>query len=102
MNNVTKHNNKQTQCNQKYRKEIEKIEYFRDKLGEVIVDSFNEIDNSSYEIAKSVVSTFAGCKTESEFKAANNMLSAICGYNIESLIQEINNRDNKGYLWESV
>ena len=77
------------------------IDCLKDKLGEVLVDAFSEEDNSGYEMAKGVMSTLESCSTQKEFDAANNMLMAICGYSIESLVERIRERDEQGFSWES-
>lgn len=78
-----------------------RIENFRDKLGEVFVDAFMEDDNSSYEISKSVIAVFDNCKTDREFEVADHMLTAVCGYGIETLISKIEELDANGHVWES-
>lgn len=77
------------------------IEDFTDKLGEVFFDAIMEDDNTSREMAKSIISTFCDCKTERDFEVANNMLMATCGYNFKSLIERIKKLDEAGYVWES-
>jgi len=77
------------------------IENFRNKLGETFVDAYMEDSNSSYEISKSIIAVFDNCKTEREFEMADRMLIAVCGYSIESLIDQIKGRDASGYVWVS-
>lgn len=76
------------------------IDKFRTKLGEIFMDAVTEDDNTSYKMAKGILSTFADCTTEQEFKAANHMLTAVCGYSFECLVSKIKERDSKGYVWE--
>lgn len=64
----------------------EKIEDFSDKFGDEIFDTTNEYDNSTYEIGRYVIREFLMCKTEREVEIANNMLIAITGYSLETLI----------------
>lgn len=77
------------------------ISNFRDKLGETFFDAVMEEDNSSYEMAKSIISTFDSCTTEKEFDVANQMLIAVCGYSFETLVERIKERDLQGFVWES-
>lgn len=78
------------------------ITELRNKIGETVWDFINEDDNSTYEIGKCVMAVFANCSSKKEFEAANNMLSAICGYNFESIVEEIKQRDSKCYIWASL
>lgn len=76
------------------------IENFRDKLGETFYDAVQEMDNTTYEIAKGIIHVFnERCITEEEFAVADAMLIAICGYNVKELIDKINERNRNGYLW---
>lgn len=76
------------------------IERFRDKLGETFYDAVQEGDNTTYEMAKGIISVFnEKCSTKEEFAAADAMLTAVCGYNIEELIGRINERNRVGYQW---
>lgn len=77
------------------------IDSFRDKLGETFFDAVMEEDNSTYEMSKSIISTFDSCKDDMEFKVADNMLIAICGYSLETLINRIKERDKQKHKWES-
>lgn len=77
------------------------IEDFRDKLGEMFYDEFMEADNSTYEIGKSIIATFVCCKTPEEFKVADSMLTAICGWSFETLVEKIKARDAEDCAWES-
>lgn len=77
------------------------VDSFRDKLGETFFDAVMEEDNSTYEMSKSIISTFDSCKDDMEFKVADNMLIAICGYSLETLIDRIKERDKQKHKWES-
>lgn len=77
------------------------IDNFRDKLGETFFDAVMEEDNSTYEMAKGIISTISSCNSKKEFEAANNMLIAVCGYSFETLVGRIKERDEQGYSWES-
>lgn len=77
------------------------IDNFRDKLGEVFFDAVMEEDNTTYEMAKSIIAVFDSCETEEQFKIADGMLTAICGWKFETLVSQINERDEAGYTWKS-
>lgn len=75
---------------------------FRDKLGETFFDAVMEDDNTTYEMAKGIISVFSSqCNTKKEFEVANSMLIAVCGYSFETLVARIKERDEQGYTWES-
>lgn len=80
-------------------KAYREIECFRSKLGEVLYDAIQEDDNYIYEIARSVSLVFCRCKTDKEVEIADAMLIAICGYGIQTLISEIEERDANNYNW---
>ena len=82
--------------------EFEQIEDFKDKLGETIFDFFNEESNVPIEIGIGVKNVLLSCKSKAEFKIADDMLSAICGYGIESVLEKIKQRDKEDYTWESI
>lgn len=77
------------------------IENFRDKLGETFYDAVQEEDKTTYEVAKGIISVFSSCETQKDFDIANAMLTAICGWSFEALVERIKKRDNGGYCWES-
>lgn len=81
---------------------LKEIDDYSDKLGEIVYDTFNEVDNFTSDVGKSIVSVFNGCETEREFKIANDMLIAICGWSLYSLIVKIKKRDEDNYFWESI
>ena len=64
----------------------EKIEDFSDKLGEEILDAVYEDDNFSSDMGKYVIREFLMCETDREVEVANNMLIAITGYSLETLL----------------
>lgn len=84
-----------------FKKESSSISQFTEKLGEVLIEAIEEDDNYSYEMAKGVHTVLINCKTEEEFSVANNMLIAICGYSIETLMERIHDYDKSGYIWET-
>jgi len=77
------------------------IDDFRLKLGEIAFDAIMEEDNFTYDMAKGIISTFELCTTEREYDIANMMLTGICGYGLETLLNRIRERDKQGYFWES-
>lgn len=77
----------------------DEIQDFKDKLGEMVLDAVMEDDNSCYEMAKGIFGTFENCQTDREFEIAEQMLIAICGYSLESLVEKIQERDREGYVW---
>lgn len=77
------------------------IENFRSKFGETFNDAYQEDDNYTYEISKSIIGVFDMCETERDVEIADRMLIATCGYCLESLINRIEQRDNDDYEWES-
>ena len=79
----------------------QKIDNFTDKLGETFFDAIMEEDNSTYEMARSILRVLQGCETEEQYNIADSMVTAICGYCIDSLIDKIEERDADGYCWES-
>lgn len=79
------------------------IEDFRDKLGEVIVDALFDDENTSLDIVKSVLGCFDTCQTDREFEIAERMLTAVCSWNMDTLVNTIRERDNDpDFVWESV
>lgn len=77
------------------------INHFSEKIGEVVYDEVFD-GNPTTEIGKYVVLTFKECETERDFKIANDMLCAITGWNLDSIIERIKERDDGGYYWESI
>lgn len=78
------------------------IENFRDKLGEIVLDAIMEDDNSSLDMARGILGTFATCDTQREFEIANDMLTGICGYSFETLVERIRELDREHHCWESI
>lgn len=60
-----------------------------DDLGCAIVDAFYEDDNFATDIGKSVYSIFKDCDTKEKFDTADQMLTAVCGYGIKSLLNRM-------------
>lgn len=60
-----------------------------DDLGCTIVDAFYEDDNFATDIGKSVYSIFKDCDTKEKFDTADQMLTAVCGYGIKSLLNRM-------------
>lgn len=77
------------------------IENFKEKLGENFLDAIMEYDNSTYDMAKGIISVYRECKTERDFQIANDMLEAVCGYSFGTLIERIQELDENGHQWES-
>ena len=67
------------------------IDDFRDLFGEVVYDAFNEDDNSSYEIGRSIVRELRNASAL-QFDFADKMLIAITGYSLESHLERIKDR----------
>ena len=82
---------------EKARTEISNFHY---KLAEVFCDVFMEDSNNGYEIAKSIKHAFDKCESERDYEIASDMLMAVCGYNIESLVEQIEKLDQSNYVWE--
>lgn len=79
------------------------IENFRGKLGEVVLDVIMEDSNSSLDMAKGILRTFTTCNTQREFEIANDMLTGICGYSFETLIERIRELDrDENHCWASI
>lgn len=79
----------------------EEITDFTDKFGEVFFDAIMEEDNSTYEMAKSIIAVLDSCETERDIEMADRMLIACCGYSFETLVNRIKEQDSNGYQWES-
>lgn len=74
------------------------ISNFRAKFGENFYDAIQEDDNSTYEMAKGIISVFSSqCNTKKDFEIADAMLMAICGYNFETLVERVKELDEEGY-----
>ena len=79
------------------------IDDFRDKLGEVIIDALFDEENTSLDIVKSVLGCFDACENDREFAIAERMLTAVCSWNLDTLVKIIRSRDNDPeFTWESV
>lgn len=74
----------------------------QDKMGETVYDFIQEDSNFTYDIGKSVVNVITDCETQQELDMADKMLTAICGYNLDSVMAKIEERDKSGYAWESL
>lgn len=78
------------------------INNFQDKFGENLYDAIQEDDNSTYEMAREIISVFSSqCNTKRDFEVADAMLMAICGYSFKTLVERIKELDEEGYQWES-
>lgn len=75
------------------------IDNFQNKLGEFFYDMIQSDDNEIYDMGKDIIHVIKTCKTKEEFNAANEMLKAVCGYGLSSIIDEIIGRDAEGYDW---
>ena len=76
------------------------IDNFTEKFGENFFDAIMEDDNSTYEMAKSIISVFCACENDRDFEIADNMLIACCGYSFEAIVERIQELDNMGHHWE--
>lgn len=74
----------------------------QDKMGETVYDFIEEDDNFTYDIGKSVLNVIAECETQQDLDIADHMLAAICGYNLDSIMAKIEERDKSNYTWVSV
>ena len=81
--------------------EINNIEYAVDKLGETI-NSFFEDVGTLYEMGKGFYNAFMDCQTQRELDIVEDLLIAICGNDLNSVINEIKERDKSGYAWDSL
>ena len=68
-------------------------------MGEVLYDAIQEDDNYTCDMAEGVINVINMCSTPEEFSIADAMLIAICGYSIETLVEEIKDRNKKHYHW---
>jgi len=80
----------------------EKIDSFKEKLGETFFDAVMEDDNFTYDMSKAMISVLRSCKTKEEYDIAERMIEAICGYKLETLVDKIKEKDHKNFKWESV
>ena len=71
------------------------------KLGEVLVDELMSDNTSSSYMGLSIMRALLACKTEQEFEIADRMLTAVCGWGIDTLMEKIKKRDENNYVWES-
>lgn len=74
----------------------------QDKMGETVYDFIEEDDNSTYDMGKAIINVITDCETQQELDIADNMLTAICGYNLDSIMTKIEERDKSGYAWMSL
>lgn len=81
------------------KKVVSRTKDFIPKLGEVFYDAIQEDDNYTCDMAKGVINVINMCSTPEEFSIADTMLIAICGYSIETLVEEIKDRNKKHYHW---
>lgn len=81
--------------------ELEKIDNIRDKLGETIYDCIQEDGNFTTDIGKSVLNCILDCNSQNDLDRMDEMLTAISGYSLDSVLNRIAERDESGYIWES-
>jgi len=84
------------------KKKLREMDDAADKLGEIIYEEIDSAGNITTEIGKGVHSVITNCKTEEELKIANDMLIAICGWSISTILENIEKRDAEGHVWEAV
>ncbi len=87
----TKEDSRMLKVKETFDKMESEIDDFRDLLGEVVYDAFNEDDNSSYEIGRSLVRELRNASAL-QFDFADKMLIAITGYSLESHLERITDR----------
>lgn len=73
-----------------------------EKVGETVYDFIQMDDNFTYDMGRGVLSVITDCETQHDLDVANNMLEAICGCNLDSILEKIKERDNSGYKWMSL
>lgn len=83
--------------------QLNNIDDIRDKLGGTIYDCIEE-DGSNFtcDMGRCILNTILNCDTQRELDIANNILMAISGYSLESILEKILERDKEGYIWESI
>lgn len=59
-----------------------------DKIGEVVWESVNEMDNSFSDIGFYLKDVLNICKSDRDFQMVNNAVIAITGYSIESIVEK--------------
>ncbi len=77
------------------------IDFFTEKFGEIIYDSSQEEEPSTYDLGYEVEKVLRNCETEKEVAIVNDMLIAFCGYGLKTLVDKIRTRDKTAYAWES-
>lgn len=80
----------------------EEIDYLEEKVGETLFDFIMEEDNYTSDMGYALVSAIRLCVSDRDFQIANSVLSACCGYDFNSIIEEVKSRDNAGYSWNSL
>lgn len=87
---------------EKFKQVCDGIYNFTDKFGEMMYDKIDSSSNFSGIIGKYTIRAFSHCQTEREFQIADEVLTAICGWNFESLVELINKRDaDPNFYWMS-
>ena len=81
---------------------IRSMEYPRDKVGEATYHCLAESENFTAFMGRDIVSVVINCATQEEIDAANRMFAAITGYRLESVLEQIEQRDKGGYSWETL
>lgn len=81
---------------------LNNVEDIRKKLGETIYDCIQEDNNFTSDMGKYALGVIMECATQRELDIANNMLIAITGYSIESILETIEKRERESYFWESL
>lgn len=84
------------------KKKLWEMDNAADKLGEIIYEEIDSVGNSTTEMGKGLYNVITNCKTEEELKIANDMLIAICGWSISTIMENIEKLDAEGHIWESV
>lgn len=63
-------------------------EDFEENFGDIVYSAFMDSENSLEDISDDILAVFSSCKTENELKLADNMLIAITGYSLDSLLKQ--------------
>lgn len=89
--------------NKKFNATRKEIDSFSNKLGEAIWIAMLDPDHMVEDMGANVASVLSKCTSDQEFKAANKMLKAVCGYNAKALVREIKERDaDPEFSWATV
>lgn len=74
---------------------------YGDKIGEVIIEEFEDINNNATDIGHDVCRSFNECLTKEQFDSVNHMLIAITGSSIDTILDTVKQRDDQKWTWLS-